>query len=91
MNKAELINSIASKTGMSKTDSKKALDAVFTSIDDALRNGERISIQGFGSFGISHRKARIGRNPRTGERLTIPAKNVVRFKPSVKADPIPLL
>lgn len=81
MTKKELVNSIASKTGMTKVDSNRALIAVFASMTEALKEGERISIPGFGSFYVNERRARQGRNPRTGEAITIKAKKVVKFKP----------
>lgn len=81
MNKAELIGSIADKSGLSKTDAGNALDAFVSSVSDALANGDRISLVGFGSFSVDRRDARMGRNPRTGEEIQIAAKNVVKFKP----------
>lgn len=90
MNKKELINEIASMTNLTKTDSKKALDSITNSISGALKKGERVAIQGFGSFFVVQRKARIGRNPRTGAAMNIAAKKVVRFKPSKSASPIKL-
>ncbi|MCP4270063.1 MAG: HU family DNA-binding protein [Candidatus Brocadiaceae bacterium] len=82
MTKAELINSIASKTGMTKADSNKALSAVFLSMKESLKNGERVSIPGFGTFHVVERKARIGHNPRTGERLNIATKKIAKFRVS---------
>ncbi len=81
MNKAELIGSIADKSGLSKTEAGKALDAFVSSVSDALKGGDRISLVGFGSFSVDKRDARTGRNPRTGEEIQIAAKNVVKFKP----------
>ncbi len=81
MNKAQLVDAIASGPKMTKTDASKALDAVFTAIGEALNKGERISIRGFGSFYVAERKARMGRNPRTGEVINIKAKSVVKFRP----------
>ena len=81
MNKAELIGSIADKSGLSKAEAGKALDAFVSSVTDALSSGERISLVGFGSWSVDKRDARIGRNPRTGEEIQIAAKNVVKFKP----------
>lgn len=80
MNKAELIDSIASNSGLSKADAKKALDGFISSTTDALKKGDRISLVGFGSFSVSKRSARTGRNPQTGKEIKIPAKNVVKFK-----------
>jgi len=80
MNKSELIDAMASNSGLSKADSKRALDAFVTSVEGALKSGDKISLVGFGSFGISQRAARTGRNPQTGKEIKITAKNVVKFK-----------
>ena len=80
MNKAELIDAIASESGLSKVDAKKALDGFVTATANALKSGDRISLVGFGSFSVSNRAARTGRNPQTGKEIQISAKNVVRFK-----------
>ena len=80
MNKAELIDAIASEAGLTKADAKKALDGFVGATTDALKKGERISLVGFGSFDISKRNARNGRNPKTGAVIQIAAKNTVRFK-----------
>ena len=80
MNKAELIDAIASEAGLSKADAKKALDAFVSATTGALKKGDRISLVGFGSFSVSKREARTGRNPQTGKEIKIAAKNVVRFK-----------
>ena len=81
MNKAELIGSIADKSGLSKADAGKALDAFVSSVTDALAGGDQISLVGFGSWSVDQRNARTGRNPRTGEEIQIAAKKVVKFKP----------
>ncbi|MGC6432892.1 MAG: HU family DNA-binding protein [Crocinitomicaceae bacterium] len=80
MNKAELIDAIASESGLSKVDAKKALDGFVAATSNALKSGDRISLVGFGSFSISERSARTGRNPQTGKEIQIAAKKVVRFK-----------
>lgn len=80
MNKAELIDAIASEAGLSKADAKKALDGFVSATANALKTGDRISLVGFGSFSVSNRAARTGRNPQTGKEIKIAAKNVVRFK-----------
>ena len=80
MNKAELIDAIASEAGLSKADAKKALDGFVAATANALKAGDRISLVGFGSFSVSKREARTGRNPQTGKEIKIAAKNVVRFK-----------
>jgi len=80
MNKAELIDAIASNADLSKADAKRALDGFVAATSDALKKGERISLVGFGSFDISKRNARNGRNPTTGAVIQIAAKNTIRFK-----------
>ncbi|VAW28072.1 DNA-binding protein HU-beta [hydrothermal vent metagenome] len=80
MNKAELIDAMAAGAGLSKADAKKALDAFVGSTTDALKKGERVALVGFGSFSVSTRSARKGRNPQTGKEISIPAKKVVKFK-----------
>ena len=80
MNKAELIDAIASNADLSKADAKRALDGFVAATSDALKKGDRISLVGFGPFSISNRAARTGRNPQTGKEIQIAAKNVVRFK-----------
>jgi DNA-binding protein HU-beta len=81
MNKAELIDAMAAGSGLSKADSKKALDAFISSTSGALKSKDRVSLVGFGSFSVSERAARTGRNPQTGKTIQIAAKNVVKFKP----------
>lgn len=81
MNKAELIDAMAAESGLSKADSKKALDAFISSTSSALKSKDRVSLVGFGSFSVSERAARTGRNPQTGKTIEIAAKNVVKFKP----------
>jgi DNA-binding protein HU-beta len=80
MNKAELIEAIASDAGLSKADSKKALDAFITATTKSLKKGDRVALVGFGSWSVSKRSARTGRNPQTGKEIKIPAKKVVKFK-----------
>lgn len=80
MNKAQLIDAMAGKSGLTKADAKKALDGFIDVTGDALKTGDRISLVGFGSFSISERSARTGRNPQTGKEIRIPAKKVVKFK-----------
>ncbi|MFW6224331.1 MAG: HU family DNA-binding protein [Bacteroidota bacterium] len=81
MNKAELIEAIASGASLTKADAKKALDAFIDTTSKALKKGERISLVGFGSFSVTKRSERKGRNPQTGNEIKIPAKKVVKFKP----------
>lgn len=80
MNMEELAAKVAAATGHPVADSKKATSAVFDALRDALASGDGMVVKGFGSFGISERKARTGRNPRTGEALQIPASKSVSFK-----------
>ena len=80
MNKAELIDAIASESGLTKADAKRALDGFVAVTSGALKKGDKISLVGFGTFGVSSRAARTGRNPQTGKEIKIAAKNVVRFK-----------
>ena len=80
MNKAQLIEAIAAGAGLTKADAKKALDAFVTATSDALKGGDRVALVGFGSFSVSERGERTGRNPQTGKEITIPAKKVVKFK-----------
>ena len=82
MNKAELVNVMAEKAGLTKVDAKKALDAFLGAAKGAIRKGERISLVGFGTFSTTKRPARKGRNPQTGKEITIAAKKVVKFKAS---------
>ncbi len=80
MNKAELIDAIASGAKLTKADATRALDATIDAISKALKKGDRIGLVGFGSFSITKRSARTGRNPQTGKEIKIPAKKVVKFK-----------
>jgi DNA-binding protein HU-beta len=80
MNKAELIDAIASSSKLSKADAGRALDAAVESIHKALKKGDRIGLVGFGSFSVAKRAARVGRNPQTGKEIKISAKKVVKFK-----------
>jgi len=79
MNKGDLISHVAERAGISKAAADKAMAAVLGGITDSLRKGDRVTFVGFGTFGISNRKARKGRNPRTGAELKIPATKGVKF------------
>jgi DNA-binding protein HU-beta len=81
MNKGELITAIADKAGLSKASSEKALNAMISAVTASLKKGNRVGLVGFGSFSVSKRAARKGRNPQTGKEITIAAKKVVKFKP----------
>ncbi|MBP8850164.1 MAG: HU family DNA-binding protein [Breznakibacter sp.] len=81
MNKQQLVDAIAEKSGLSKVDSKKALEAFVEVTGSALKGGDRVALVGFGSFSVSERPARTGRNPQSGKEIVIPAKKIVKFKP----------
>lgn len=81
MNKTELISAVAEASELSKKDATKAVDAVFDSILDALKNGDKVQLIGFGNFEVRERAARKGRNPQTGEEIEISASKVPAFKP----------
>ena len=79
MTKSDFVDKVAAQSGLSKKDAGAAVDAVISSIEDALKNGEEVSFTGFGKFHVAERGAREGRNPRTGETMTIAASRVPRF------------
>lgn len=79
MTKTELIEKIASSSGLKKTEAAKALDATVDAVKAALKKGQKVTLVGFGTFYVSKRKARKGRNPRTGEEIKIPAAKVPKF------------
>jgi DNA-binding protein HU-beta len=81
MNKTNLIEQIAQSTDRTKKEAEQVIDAVLTAIADALEKGEKVDLRGFGSFQVNGKKERQGRNPKTGETLTIAARNVAVFKP----------
>ncbi len=80
MNKSELIDAIATDSGLSKADAGRALDGFTAAITNALKGGGSVSMVGFGTFAVKHREARNGRNPRTGETIQIKASNNPSFK-----------
>ena len=80
MNKAQLIDAIAKDAEISKTDARKALDAFVKNTTEALKSNDRVTLVGFGTFSVSKRNARTGRNPQTGKEIEIPSKNVIKFK-----------
>jgi len=82
MNKQELINEISKKTGLTKKDSSAALDAFIEAVKASLKKGSDVRLVGFGTFTVKKRKAKKGRNPRTGEEIKIPAKKVPAFRPA---------
>jgi DNA-binding protein HU-beta len=80
MNKSDLIDHVAKAAGLSKVDAKKAIESYHEAVAETLKEGKRVEIVGFGSFSVSSREARTGRNPKTGETLQIAAKKVAKFK-----------
>ena len=80
MNKGELIDAMAADAGITKVEATAALDSLMTSVRKTLKKGDKVTLVGFGTFSISKRAARTGRNPQTGAAIKIPAKRVVRFK-----------
>lgn len=80
MTKSELIDAMSADAGISKAEAKKALESFMGNIEAALKKGDRVSLIGFGSWSVSKRNAREGRNPATGKKIQIAAKNVVKFK-----------
>lgn len=86
MNKAEFVEKIAAASGLSKADSKKALEAVVATVKEALVAGDKVSLIGFGTFSVNERPAREGINPRSKEKITIAAKKVARFKAGADLD-----
>ena len=81
MNKATLIGKMAQDAGITKTAAATAVDSLIQGVTGALKKNQRVTLVGFGTFGVSKRKARTGRNPQTGEAIKIKAKRAVRFKP----------
>lgn len=81
MTKADLVEEVADATDLSKKSSEIIVTTFFGSIVDALRRGDKVELRGFGSFNLRHRKPRLGRNPKTGETVEVPAKTVPYFKP----------
>ena len=80
MNKAELINAVTEKAGLSKKDTEAVINAAIEAITDALKDGEKVQLVGFGAFEVKARAERIGRNPKTKEQIKIPASKVPVFK-----------
>lgn len=80
MNKNDLVAAVATSTGLSKADASKAVDGVFSAITDSLKSGDEVRLVGFGTFSVAQRAASEGRNPRTGEKIDIPASKQPKFK-----------
>jgi DNA-binding protein HU-beta len=81
MTKADLIESLATKLDLQKTLAERIVNTMFDDIESALQKGDKVNISGFGTFAVSARKARQGRNPKTGETIEIPASKSAKFKP----------
>lgn len=81
MNKQELVTQVAQYSGLTKSDAEKALDATIQAITTSLQSGGDVRLVGFGTFSTSHRQASEGRNPRTGEKIAIPARRLPKFSP----------
>lgn len=81
MNKGDLINKVAEDANLTKAQATEAVNCVLSSIEGTLKEGNKVAVLGFGTFTVSERAARTGRNPKTGEAIQIKAKNVIKFKP----------
>lgn len=81
MNKGELINHLAQEANLTKAQATDALNAFIDATSGTLKKGSKLTLVGFGTFSVSRRSARKGRNPQTGKEINIPARNVVKFKP----------
>ncbi len=86
MNKTELINAVAEKANLSKVQAKEALEATLNTITEALLRDDKVAVIGFGTFSVAEKSARTGINPRTKEKIEIPARKVVKFKPGADLD-----
>ncbi len=86
MNKTQLIDAIAADAGITKAAAKLALESFLGNVSTSLKKGDKVSLVGFGSWSVSERAAREGRNPQTGKTIKIAAKNVVKFKPGSELD-----
>ena len=81
MNKAELVEAIANETGLTKAKSSEVVNTIVNKITESLKNGEKVSLVGFGTWSTTTREERKGRNPKTGEEITISKRTVAKFKP----------
>jgi len=84
MNKGDLVEKVAKECDLSKAAAEKALNSILDAISDAVATGDKVTLVGFGTFSVSNRAAREGRNPQTGETMKIPARKVVKFKAGSK-------
>ncbi|MFS0855163.1 HU family DNA-binding protein [Paenibacillus taichungensis] len=82
MNKTDLVNAVVEKTGLAKKDTEQVINETLSAITNALANGDKVQLFGFGNFEVRDRAARKGRNPQTGEEMDIPASKAPAFKPS---------
>jgi len=82
MTKADLVEEVARVTELTRKDAEVIVDTLFESVIKALKTGDKLEVRGFGSFRVRQRNARVGRNPKTGEKVEVPAKRVPYFKPS---------
>ena len=80
LNKNDIVDAIVEKTGQTKKDTEETLDVLLSVITENIKNGKKVNFTGFGSFVVKKRKGRVGHNPRTGEKMDIPATNVPKFK-----------
>lgn len=80
MNKTELVNAVAEKSGLTKADAAKALNAFMEATSETLKKGDKVALVGFGTFSVAERAEKKGRNPHTGQEMIIPASKVVKFK-----------
>jgi DNA-binding protein HU-beta len=87
--KLDIVNEVVGRTGITKTKAEMAVETVFDAMKRALENGDRIELRGFGVFTIKPRKTGVGRNPRTGEEVSIPPGKAVRFKPGKELQALP--
>jgi DNA-binding protein HU-beta len=88
MNKTELIDKVAKESALSKAVAEQVVNSVFSAVAEAMKIGDKVTLVGFGTFSVSERAAREGRNPQTGEKITIPAKKVVKFKLGSKLESV---
>ncbi|OFV96725.1 MAG: integration host factor subunit beta [Acidobacteria bacterium RIFCSPLOWO2_12_FULL_54_10] len=89
MIKLDIVNEVVNRTGITKTKAEIAVETVFDAMKRALENGDRIELRGFGVFNVKPRKTGVGRNPRTGEEVSIPPGKAVRFKPGKELQSLP--
>lgn len=86
MNKTQFVEAVALDTNMTKSEARKAVDAMIRTTVQALREGDRLMLTGLGSFSVQHKSERTGRNPRTGAAVKIPPRKVIKFRPTVELD-----